>query len=1103
MSDLIKKEPDNNTQKFERFVAMAPGEFWRFTGKKEIKHVQAGHVLLIAKIDDIDGAAHTLHIRYHPSVIPHVRSNEFKMRVDEFLDNFEFIDQASADVSRKQDIASIQAKLGEAQAELVNITTDVKTLDSRIAEEEREKNKGDVQLPMVIEQVSADIVSAIQTQKVSALMSPGLSATGVDQIKAGMKHQRDLTVKRADYITAQTRALSQIASEMTPFFEEMAATALSTSSDMMRHVDDLMKGIGTLNLYVLKNVEVEKIKEGKSADESIPLTIAQAIMYMDEEAVVHFDINDDFDCRDRSKFFEYLADSKLLQQQIFPSERCVVAMAATRTDKDYQNRQGASAMEAANLSIDNQTMYLVIKDGENISVVLSPEFWHQQTTRLFPSTDEVNAPFKGFDGSDITYDDIDYTKAVAKHDSLALKYKRLLVLLCGLDHNKRAFGDFYEGEPSLDFISMDFQEKHFNFIHDASGEGLISTTRPNGVNEWLRELNSEVATGSRIMIMPSRILTQDTIPSAYEKRNQWHYAMNREPSIQYSPETNEHGYLIGVVRTEKGRLVMDVKLSGDTRQYETRTFNSRIYIDEMLRLGSSSGFLNLDRLDPVDVDWYIQDRKSRALNVELIKLLKLAAHYSGIQRVSEKPTRDALLKALIDGDIAKGDAARLLVNKAVAKWNCANPKKDINTVLTSLKAFNGLCDQMYALTGKMKDVTPDILAMEKAAGRKLVRLSLLSDGKYCAYSEVCEAEKDDRMMAFAWVKRTRYTFSQNGLKALKSTFALLKKIVNEEMIMFESGDVKDYINESKPAFTKPEQKRALLDRVRSPNSLIAKLQAGKDNMQAFERLLVDYVRARREASNKYIVEPQCFIPFGMIARTYHEEENIHFIQIGMAAPSIDILIWMVKGCAQRTAKARDAFAASYVEKQKGAREFDEKLQALESVDGIFDATILSTIEGNGSGWLLEKAEHHKISRSKVAKYSHDQAVFGKLSENEKHNFWWHPDLAKGIDDYCGISKPNNFDVHVLRSTGFVSSDGISLFRLADVDDLKDISIGHHNSLSYYDTLEDALDENNFRKKYTCNSVKKIAVGTEIEPQTINGHKAIKSWEFDPKNEINA
>lgn len=168
-------------------------------------------------------------------------------------------------------------------------------------------------------------------------------------------------------------------------------------------------------------------------------------------------------------------------------------MATTRRDLDYGDRWTNQAKND-----ENRKVFLMVRNGENVHRVFSPVESHLGTGRLFPSRDDQDRIFRGVDGSQIKFEDVAYTAHLSSHARYALHYKRFLLLMCGLDHREKLFGEFYPGPESLHFVTLDFQEKFCRFIHDDDGEGLIETTPRQPVAEWIKEktLTSALVAGS-------------------------------------------------------------------------------------------------------------------------------------------------------------------------------------------------------------------------------------------------------------------------------------------------------------------------------------------------------------------------------------------------------------------------------------------------------------------------------------------------------------------------------------------------------------------------------------------------------------------------------
>lgn len=170
-------------------------------------------------------------------------------------------------------------------------------------------------------------------------------------------------------------------------------------------------------------------------------------------------------------------------------------MAMTNHDLNY-----ADPWANEHMNRQNRKVFLMVRDGENIYQVFSSVESHLGSARLFPSQDETESHFRGLDGSQIKFDDIAYTDRLKGFDLRALHYKRFLLLICGLDHREKLFGDFYDEPASMNFVSMQFQEDYCRFLHDEDGSGLLAANdeRPS-LSQYIREANAYMRSGSRML----------------------------------------------------------------------------------------------------------------------------------------------------------------------------------------------------------------------------------------------------------------------------------------------------------------------------------------------------------------------------------------------------------------------------------------------------------------------------------------------------------------------------------------------------------------------------------------------------------------------------
>lgn len=999
MSEIIIDNNKDEFSKFERFISLSNGEFWLSKEDVPDRKVFAGQLLMISQIDYIDDAAHTIHVRLHPSVITSW-DKEAKFLVDDFMAKFEYVEKENSEEIRKKEVEEIQNRMNDSQKELQEACVNAELMD-RLIEVEMPKPKSDkVALPVKYEAMNADVVGAIKSQKVTSLMEQGLTATGVEQIKSGMEEQKNIAVRRGEWISKRTAKLTQIASELTPYFEEKAAVALALTKDMSDHVDTLMKGIGNLNLYVLKDVEITTVKEGVSAPSDVKLSLAQRVLYMDEELAVWADVGDNWDYANEQEFLDKIAQEDGLVKQIFPTERSIVSIAATRKKHDYVS-QGYDARQAAQKELENQRQFLLIRDGSNIHIVLSPELFHNYSKTLFPTTGETEAPFKGVNGQDITYRDLDYTDSVKKHDYIALSYKRLLILICGLDHNKKLFGDFYEGEPSLKFVSLDFQEKYFNFIHDVDGTGMLPSYRPESIHKWVESLNEEIGVGTHVLVQWRNAFSVESIPSCFERESRYNSQYGR--SLEFTPDQKGR-FISGKLKKSADKFYLEVPVSGSYNYGNHREFVAKLDMNYVMSAESLFTVLCLDRLNPEDAEWYLNDRPSRNLNVSGIRMMKQAIEMAKEERLETKELRDRLLKSVMDSKLVDSeDVGIRLIDKGIAKWKCANHRKDVNILLTDNKLFYGLCDQLYQLSGNARDLTDDIVKKEESLGKKALRVSISADGSYVAYSEPTEKAKDNRLVDFYWAERTVYGVVRGLLKPKKSKFVLLKRFVNDETVKFEIDNISDYVPEHVPFKTPASKNKAL--KMKDLTEKWAYLHEIRGNESEVLSLIEEFVIQRRRftsaASGNHVVQPKVSLPIGHIV---NQETYTRF---GFGADSKNLLAWLVADNESLQRELINEYAKTYQQESQQRSSMRKLINEVKDLE-LHRVLTLSELVKNAepSLFMNSKDGFYRLSEHEIYKYSFQEKI--NVLRNKGISVYIENQDYQDLDQWLNIEKPEGF-----------------------------------------------------------------------------------------------
>ncbi|CAN7782388.1 hypothetical protein LJR175_008213 [Variovorax sp. LjRoot175] len=743
---------DPDIRLIDRFQTLEPGHYWRRKGEATRNH-SAGVVLLLLDVVVFDGKPHTVHLATHPLA---GGDGRFEILVSEFLDEWEFAPDG-AEV-RDRELRQLQMEIAEANAELLAGQVNPaliapaiqKDLDAWTAKrEESGKDDADAarangEAPLPLDEPTAGSMLMVQGGRVRTdlgfIAENRLTQADVAALRVTVEREAVIAESKVRWLTTRTDAIATKVRAMTPFFKEKAAVALAQTSHVRKFTNELMKGLASLDLYTGKDVEVVTIKEGAPASANEPLTLMQRKLFIEEELAVWADLDTDFDYSKVDLFDQHIANSSALLQQICPTPRCVVAVAMRRQSVDYEN---VDPQEWMRRNRENKAVFLLVRNGENIHRVYSGEPTHEMVARLFPSRQENEELFTGVDGEKISFNNIEFTRRMAKADAEALAYKRILILLCGLDHRLKLFGEWYTEAQGLGFISLGFQQRWMRFVGDDEVGTLIGESRPS-FREWLKARNDYLQSGSRVLTFYPNLLTSKTAPSCMKL----HYGSSRdwEESIA-DPLTDSE---TKIVFKDGQDLCIEVEVKRKTwREVKRPLFNARV---NLLAADSSFGFLCLDAVSADDLEWYIHNRASRVQGVAFLRLFKRAVAAIRAEETTEAAARAWMKAAVTDAGLAQADGAAELVGDAVRSWRCANRGKALPN-LEDKKAF----DSILSLAHSLKRTETDFVDMVEAyvVEHKLrpLRAVLTGKNRIALYVEVPPAERNVDIMEWRWVQR--------------------------------------------------------------------------------------------------------------------------------------------------------------------------------------------------------------------------------------------------------------------------------------------------------------------------------------------------------------
>lgn len=944
---LTPAQPAEPTR-IERFQSLQPGRYWRARREIPEEGIEADEVLLLQSLRFAEDRPHTVILRPHPSKIgrqTHLkvpqkngkvkevwfRYDEHRFLVEEFLDKFEF--EPDHEHIRRAEVAKIQGHIGELQGELVEAQHDPARLAGYIEQGLREKGEPEdddddgeapvgkrtarrtaaraaktpaVKTPAVPASQACDLVSVSRGSLTGALEG-GVSPERIKALRQVARREHRVATLKANWIKEKTGEIAETLSELTPFFEEQAAAALAQTEDVRNYVDKLMQGIGSLDLYVGKGVEVETITEGAPASEDLPLTIVQRKLIMSEELALWADVGADFDFSRESHFFEALRENEGLVRQIFPTERCVLVMAATRYELDY-----GDVWTNVHRNRENKKVFLLVRNGASIHRVFSPVESHLGAARLFPSADEQKRIFRGIDGREIKFEDLAYTDKLAEHEAHALHYKRFLLLICGLDHRLKLFGTFYPGPASFDFVSLEFQAAHLNFLRDEGSAVLGKELMP--LHKWIAEKNRYLRSGSRVLCRWLSVMNEVTAPGACFRDTS-----RRGFDRRYTPDRT---FEIAIAYRDGESICVDTQVSGYSyTSHKDRRFNCKVDLTaHQAEYEEGLAYLCLDAVRPEEIAAYMANRATRQDHVYYIRFFKHALAHLEAERTSEMPAREALLEALESTHLASGKAAHELIDQAVIAWRAVNNGKPLpGPDHRAGSAWRALLDQMFVLARSGNRLLEETVSLAKKLGLTPLRLVLSGRAKPVLYAAPRASERDDRLEPHAWVHRLTLERGKRSLKVKSDRWATLPALAAGETTLKEWAGVEDWA-EHPSAFRTLEHKRECLALPERFAEQLAPFAAPLPR-ERYRAMVEAWRSLRREATrgSSVVRNPWFVVPFGALRKHGRHLSGVRYLCVGTRTPHA--LLYRLAPSGPEAEALREEFVGEYHNRERAAERF--------------------------------------------------------------------------------------------------------------------------------------------------------------------------------------
>ncbi|WP_137917226.1 hypothetical protein [Hydrogenophaga sp. 2FB] len=810
---LDADEGDDGVQRVERHDVLEPGCYWRVRAEFKIQdkrwshhHVvfPVGDVHLLLSLNHFEDELHSIELLEHPR---DGARDSYTILIHDFLDHFDPISDQEAEDVRRGEQNAIMANVSQMQEEMAQAQInplalpEVREAAEKAVEDYEQAEVNRAQADSQSAEKRAQDIRRIHrragrrsaakgnplavrkttiSDRLDVMISEGITSDGVRELSLEAGRRIAIAQAASTWLSKRAEHMGQYLKTLAPYYAEKPQVALAKSREAITLVKTLSEGIESLKLYTGDSVTVVTLATGAGAVTSEPLTLVQGKRFMDSELAVWAHVEDSFDWSSRPVFFEQLLKNKDLQDQLLPTQRCVVSMAVTEREVGYGEKM--NPYERLMNKLENQRVFLLVRDGENIHVVYSQEPSHEAAPRLFPTRGDLKTPFNGLDGTEIGLKDVRFAKSSARFDDMALLYKRFLILLCGLDHREQLFGDFYPRELGLKFMSLDFQQQYFRFLEDDDSGRMIDSGKVVPVMDWIDERNSFLRSGSQIVVAPGASMR--AVTAAISGRRRMRLDTGSLPSTFIATVSK------GFHRIQVPYFDVD---DTDHKVMATAWLDGPDH-----KKDEGSWFLCVDRVRLADVRYYLYSRRHRTSDLSWLRTLRRVEQVLEDDQKSQAELRAYLRKSALDAKVLTEVNADDAIDQAVATWR-ADRRGAPAPQLTEVKSVNEILTLMFP-KGSLAN-TLEGMAQALAAKLNQVPLRFARNGKarFALYTEVPEQERQSygTGIGWSWVYRHSVAEKRGALVSTSKALVWLNAAAQSaaEEVIVDWPELQPWLNE--------------------------------------------------------------------------------------------------------------------------------------------------------------------------------------------------------------------------------------------------------------------------------------------------------------------
>jgi hypothetical protein len=983
----LTTRPD--VDRYARFQSLESGKYWRCRNSHKKDGIPKGRVLLLKSIKWVDDKPHTIILAGHPIHDAGCMEDGYAYLVSEFLKHFE--PAVDGEKIRAAEMAEVQSGITLLNNDLANAADGA--MDAHFADSASRL----LPAPMPLADPGENQPSTTPPSSISDLIAAGrANASNLRAMRDRVTHAQTIATKKAKFIQERTESLNKQLAIVGNFAREMVLSALARTEDVQKYASKLLSGLATLDLYIGNGVDVETVCCGEGAPADEPLYIRQGKLYVEEEMAVYTDFDDgEFDHRNDKDFLEALRRYPQLRDQIIPFPRGVVLMQWRRHAKHVSD----DPIVNFHANRPNLVAWLLVRNGDNLHLVQPPEQYSLvDALRLFPSKDEVDSLFRGFDGQNISFDDLQYTRSLEKHEHLALHYKRFLILLSGLQDRLALLGEFKGPRTAGWLLSKEAQAEVCRFLHDDERESLIGAGYPT-MEEWASEANRHLRSGSRVLCYWPELLTHKTAPGGFSRS----FYGSRDPTLMV-----DYKEKVSVAIAYKDGAELCVRLP--VRQEVHRRGEDPHIREFQLRVSLSAAnsrwdygqlsYLCLDSVKADEISRYVHDRNERSEYKTFIRFFKAAhRHLVDVGR-HEVPMRQALaLSGLSAG--APTHAVHHAVDQAVMSWRASN-RGAMLPVLEDPgyhRAMSAMGAQVRSLVGGQRSSWISYAeTLATGEGRAPLRLVLGGNNRFFLYLTALLEEHRDVLYPHCYVQRLTIECKRRKFTIAGRRWTHLSEASPAETILHEWPEASaETVNHPPLTYEQIETYTAICQEWKTRLQALYRKRSvdeGRDMVAHWEFAWRDFM-----SKSRYVSDIEYFVPVGLIIYPSRGQGDLGKVKwIGVEVSCLSLIHKVVPTEAWST--ARSSYAQMY-------RRNDIGEEHAASIEGMVEPTAWLTVRDLPAGRF---GEEYTFVDSNMPIGTLGPLVIGDPEADEKDKLSDTKATAKKlkeyIDDQAAFAKDN-------------------------------------------------------------------------------------------------